>query len=150
MTKSFFRNGRSSHRERPRPSLVNSIIPRVRRLPLPGAEEDAAGQHAHQGQPSDQTEGSSSPGSAVHAGLLDADDLEAAASEQIVHAALVALLQDVLPREQKRVELIARAAGAEGQHHVRGHGFHHVHVARELVVLPLRQRTCWHHQHHAN
>lgn len=65
---------------------------------LPGAEE-YRGQHPHQSQPPDQIEGSSSPGGVVHARLPDIDDLEAAAAEQIVHPSLVALLQDVLPRE---------------------------------------------------
>lgn len=113
------------------------------RLRLPRAEPNARGQDTYQSQPTGQVEGRPTPCTVLPAGHPDAADVQAAAAEEVVDATYVAALQNALPREQQRIELIIRAARAESQHHVRSHGFHHVHGPGELVVLLVpRARQC--------
>lgn len=68
----------------------------IDRLPnslLPGPKEEARREEADEGRPSDEIERTpSGSGATVHTGLPDADDLQAAAAQQIVHASFVALL----------------------------------------------------------
>lgn len=67
---------------------------------LPESEEEARREEADEGRPGDEIERApSGSGAAVHASLADADDLQAAACQEIVNASFVALLQNVLARQ---------------------------------------------------
>jgi len=76
----------------------------------PGPEEVARRDKSDENGPGGEIERApSGSGAAVYARLSDADDLQAATSQQIVNASFVALLQDVLARQQQRIQLAVGA-----------------------------------------
>lgn len=100
----------------------------------------------HERGPKDQEQdgrGQTRRGATVGAALAYAEQLEVASVQELVDTSEVGLGELVLPANEDRELLAVVVARAEGQHHVRGYGLHHVDRADELLVrVLLGQGAC--------